>query len=123
MAKDVKKEIEKEEEKKPLVQVEMTETEKADFVKFMADKAEKEEAKKSNEGMVELNLRTSHMRNGKRFGPGRVVVSELIAGSLEVAEKKWLDGRIKVHEGGTKMIEILGHGVTRVRKLPADTVL
>lgn len=119
MAKD--KEIK--EEKKPLVQVEMTEAEKADFVKFMADKAEKEEAKKSNEGMVEMNLRTSHMRNGKRYGPGRVVVPELLAGSLEVAEQKWVNGRIKVHEGGTKMIEILGHGVTRVRKLPADTVL
>lgn len=123
MAKEVKKEVEKEEEKKPLVQVEMTETEKADFVKFMADKAEKEEAKKSNEGLVEMNLRTSHMRNGKRYGPGRVTVPELIAGSLEVAEQKWVNGRIKVHEGGTKMIEILGHGVTRVRKMPADTVL
>jgi hypothetical protein len=113
---DPKAEVKAEEK---LVSVQMTDAEKEAFVSFMA----KREADAKPEQQVEINLRTSHRRNGRLFGPGTVVVAESIAGSLISADAKWLNGRLKVHESGNHLIEIIGRGVSRTRKLPVESGL
>lgn len=92
--------------------LEVTEEQKKEIVSYMADKESRKQAKSE---MVEINLKFEHARNDNRYF-GKCIVPADLAASLVVADQAALIDRLKVHEGGDHLVEILQSGMTRVVK-------
>jgi len=80
-----------------LVTVEMTEKEKKEFAKFMADKEDKGEEKEP-EPMAYGELRFAHFINGDPYGPGKFQAPRDVAMNLIAADEKYLRRKMKEKE-------------------------
>jgi len=93
------------------VTVEMTEKQKDKVVDLLA----KEKAA-SEKKFVKVNLFNEHRINGVPFGPGLVDAPEEIAGTLLSNDHAAINSRLKEMSSDNNMIEILGRGISRIRK-------
>lgn len=116
MSKQEKLLPEKDEIEEKKVSVEMSESEKDDFAKWVSDKKLKEE-KEIKEPDVTVDLRMGHNVNGRPYGPGRVQVPEGLGYALSERDELAVKARMRVHEGSEFMIEILGSGRSVVREV------
>lgn len=123
---DVKKEVEAEVEaaKVPaeqkiedVVSVEMTPAQREEFVKWMARKevedADLNEQEKVADKEVKrfmITLIARHNVNGKKYGPGPVVVPEELLGHLQHAENQVRQAEIALHTSNKRMFQILQNG-------------
>jgi hypothetical protein len=104
-------------ETKPLVSVEMTEAEKAEFVAYKAKKDKELEDQKEAEELVEFTLKYGHNVNGVSYGPGRVRCRSDLGYALLSRDEKALQARLRVHESNEFIVHILGHGKSTVKKV------
>lgn len=108
-----------EEPKETNVAVEMTESQKEEFVKFMADKAKKEEAEANKPAprMFQMILAYEHNVNGKNYRPGKVVVDEATYGHLAHYEGVRKEQEFALNTSNNRMFHIMQSGqITEVTK-------
>lgn len=86
--------------------LEVTAEQKAEIVEAFAKKEEAKEMKK-------VTLVFQHERNNIKYGPGTIEVVAPIASSLFAADQARFNNRLREHEGGDHLVEIVGAGVTR----------
>lgn len=100
-----------------LVAVEMTEAEKEQFTKYMAEQKSKAEKAKDSDEIIEVDLRFPHRVNQKHYGPGKVTVKSGLGYMLLQQDDQAMIARMKVHESSGGLIEIMGRGISKVRKV------
>lgn len=115
MAKDLVKEEAKEEVVAPAkVRVEMTPEEKDEFVAMKAAQKEKEEAEKTKDELVEVELAFDHQINGEKFlGGKRIQVKRAIAATLVAHDRQAVNSRLRENVEDKKFVEILGRGMSK----------
>lgn len=102
-----------------LVTVEMTEKEKKEFAKFMADKEDKGEEKEP-EPMAYGELRFAHFINGDPYGPGKFQAPRDVAMNLIAADEKYLRRKMKEKESDEFMIDIQARGPGRITRIEKE---
>lgn len=107
---DVKKEVEAVEstETENLVSVEMTEEQKAQFVKFMASK--KDEPKVEEVQLYTMNLLYQHNINGKKYGPGPTTIPAYHVDLIQHQELNKKGAEISLNTSSNRMFKILDSG-------------
>ncbi len=101
------------------VAVEMTETQRDDFIESQAKKIVAEESKPVVENKMRVHLKFGHRINGDLYGPGVVILGEALANQLAYQDEQALQSRIQESQGGRHLVEILGNGKTRAVPVPS----
>lgn len=101
----------KTDKKEKLVSLEMTEEQKAEFVKFMAQKsAEKPSEPKTDSRPATITLQHKHWINGQEFAPGTHTLPEWLANLLAVHDNRATLAELKINQTSERMIKLASVG-------------
>ena len=112
--------LKKERKDTDLVELSMTEGEKAEYLAYKLEKdktAKADTAKVEGEGFVEMNLLKPHSYNRYSFGPGLSRVPAGLAGQVAWIEEKARNQELSLNTENKRLVEIMMSGQTIPRPI------